>query len=122
MGNDLVEAQEYKFEKDKEIVSQAMQVSRIIIDNNTKYEVYKSVLIHCLENEITNKKSPYYEKINANLSKTFIKILEINTRLCYDEITNTFAKKKSLEVKRSKKNFQHFFQMVNELTYQKNGF
>jgi len=116
---DLVESQEYKLEKDKELVFQAIQVSKIIIDNNIKYETYKSILIHGLENEITNKKSPYFKKINVNFNKTFLKISEINTRLCYDELINTFAKKKLIEVERSKILLQKFTLMVTELTHQK---
>merc|ERR1712217_122905 len=116
---DLVESQEYKLEKDKELVFQAIQMSKIIIDNNIKYETYKFILIYGLENEITNKRSLYFKKKNVNFNKIFLKISEINTRLCYDELTNTLAKKKLIEVKRSKTFFQKFISMVIELTYQK---
>merc|ERR1712113_237419 len=116
---DLVESQEYKLEKDKELVFQAIQVSKIIIDNNTKYEIYKSILIHGLENAITNKKSPYLKKINVNFNKILLKISEVNTRLCYDELKNTFAKKKLIELERSKILFQKFTSLVIELTHQK---
>merc|ERR1712187_568608 len=101
------------------LVFQAIQVSKIITDNNTKYETYKSILIHGLENEITNKRSLYFKKKNVNFNKIFLKISEINTRLCYDELTNTLAKKKLIEVERSKTLLQKFISMVIELTYQK---
>merc|ERR1712113_1277530 len=120
---DLVESQEYKLEKDKELVFQAIQVSKIIIDNNIKYETYKSILIYGLENAITNKKSPYLKKINVNFNKILLKISEVNTRLCYDELKNTFAKKKLIELERSKILFQKFTSLVIELTHQKkNGY